>query len=260
MFFLPSSSYPYSEHKKIMTYLTLAHAGCPVLRSVVMEQGEYLTESTIQEIKEFIGSDECTLRYQYTLPNNDPIRGGNKYNISLMLNEFMRHDAILWLMEPVNRLTNRYGINMRFDFNNCQCILEIVGKGFDVSDINRGSIIPHQTIIFPLPMKIDDSIRYINDAESNIVTQNIYEESKEIRLGTMKNSGMPCDSSIFSKKYIPLSYGLLEQIIGFIDKLSAIVPGESVVSCSIMDDYKFVFWDIQTSQDKISLYTEVYQQ
>ena len=117
--FLPSNSYKFDKYEKINTYQILWSIGCPVLKSVLIERNDILTTSVIDEISKYLASEYCTIRYQYTKPNSKPVRGGNKVVLLYdILIDNLVPDTMFWLLEPVNRQTNIFGINLLFNRQN----------------------------------------------------------------------------------------------------------------------------------------------
>ena len=141
MIILPNENYDNKENEKIQTYQFLAHAGCPVFNSVLFEQDEQLNDEKISKIKTILNSEYCTVRYQYVKPTLNPIKGGNKSKISISdLNRRKIDGTLMWLLESIDRTKNLYGINVYVNRIREFITIEIVGKGFDVSDLNRGDI------------------------------------------------------------------------------------------------------------------------
>ena len=138
--------------EKIDTYLTLSKIGCPVFKSAVIMPKENINQKLIDKLHTYFKTEQVTVRYQYFRPCHTPIQGGNRYELSLKaIYPLQTDNTLLWLLEPINRLRNDYGINLYFQHD--ECTIEIVGKGFDVSDLNRGQISPHQIIITELPIR-----------------------------------------------------------------------------------------------------------
>ena len=112
--------------EKITTYILLAKLGCPVLPSALIAPREEINQIKIQQLREYFNSEEVTVRYQYTRPNHRPRRGGNRCVLqTLDISAHQSEDCFLWLLNPVDRLKNDYGINVRFLGD--ECVIEIVG-------------------------------------------------------------------------------------------------------------------------------------
>jgi hypothetical protein len=231
--------------------------GCPVLKSVIIEKNDTLSLKSINNIAKYFGSEYCTVRYQYTKPNLKPIRGGNK--IALLYDVIIKNmipDTMLWLLEPVDRLKNIYGINLLFNRYNESLLLECVGRGFDTSDLNRGDMNPHQSIIFQLPIEYDWYSEWWKYAKFEFIANSAYEESKYIRLRKLHNLGLMANTNIFDSTYKPLPLYFIERLMEYAIKLYDKFVDEDyfVVSCSILENNKIVFWDIATPKGKIETF------
>lgn len=257
MKYLPSDNDKFEKYQKLNTYQMLSSIGCPVLRSVLIEKNSMLTPSVIDDIAKYLASEHCTVRYQYTRPNSEPVRGGNKVSLrydALISNEVP--DTMLWLLEPVNRLTNIYGINLFFSRHDETLIMECVGRGFDTSNLNRGDMNPHQSILFQLPLEYGYYSEWWKYARFDFISKSRFEECKHIRLKKLRDLGLNADESIFDSSYKPLPLSWIEKLMKYSLKLYAhlIDETEFVVSCSILENNEIVFWDIATPKGKIQTF------
>jgi hypothetical protein len=256
MIFLPSNELgTFREYQKIHTYLTLSSIGCPVFKSVLIENNQ-LSSKDIADIVQYLGSEHCTIRYQYTKPNIQPVRGGNKILLRYdVLMEKMVSDTLLWLLEPIDRLKNNYGINIQCNRYNKTLTFECVGKGFDVSDINRGDITPHQTISFDIPIVYGWYNEWWKFAKFQFPSDGDFNSSKDARLKKLAKLGLSANSDIFSNTYNPLTMLQVEKLMAYSELIISSLTDENefVVSCSIDENNKFVFWDIQTPAEKMKI-------
>ena len=127
--------------------------------------------------------------------------------------------------------------------------MEIVGQGFDVSDINRGDITPHQIIILP-----DPRYRYSEiwkGARIRIVDQVTYAESLRLRRKKLKLMGIKGPYTL-PHKFRPISLSLLEKLYWYAQPVFAMSGYKelTVLSCSVLQGGRIVFWDIQTPRSK----------
>jgi hypothetical protein len=253
MIFLPSDKFDvFKKYQKIHTYLTLSRIGCPVFKSVLIENNQ-LSSEDIAKMIQYLESEYCTIRYQYTKPNTQPVRGGNKILLHYdALIEKMIPDTLLWLLEPIDRLKNNYGINIYCNRKNEALTIECVGKGFDVSDINRGDINPHQTISFDVPIEYGWYNEWWKFARFQFVSNSSFNASKDARLEKLAKLGLSANNDIFSNTYKPLILSQVEKLMKYSQLIISSLTDESefVVSCSIDENNKFIFWDIQTPSGK----------
>lgn len=254
MFLLPKQAEKIkSGLEKIDTYLMLSKIGCPVFKSAVIMPDEIIDQKTISRLYDYFKTDDVTVRYQYIRPSINPIQGGNRYKLSQKeIASLQNRDVLLWLLEPINRLENEYGINLYFHCNNCN--IEVVGKGFDVSDLNRGQISPHQVIITELPIRMGVYNEWWKFLKYSFVGEAEYKLSQVRRIKKLSEMGYKVSKDIFNKKYQPISMEKLEELLLYISLIDACIELEDFcVSCSISDNH-YVFWDIQTPNGKKRTY------
>ena len=274
MKYLPSKNDNFGELQKLHTYQVLNLIGCPVLDSVLIEEGDKLTEQLVQNIRVHLKSEYCTMRYQYTTVCSKPVRGGSRVKVSIdEINKSRVEGALLWLLTPTNRLTNLYGINMYFDLIIGRLIFECVGRGFDTSNINRGDMSPHQRVEFRLPIeynyykkkgaRFDEFVFGWNSewwkfAKFDFMSETEYRESMKIRLRNLYSLGYTsADERIFYKSYKPLSFFQIEKLLSYAKIMYEsglfFQENEFIANCSILENNRFVFWDVITPLGKLAL-------
>jgi len=248
-----------SNWSKVFTYQLLYRLGCPVMKSVLLSDTKAISQSILDEIKDYLESNQTTLRFQYIKPNSKPIRGGSIVTLdSQCISKYISDEYLLWFMNPLDRLKNKYGINVTFNKHLEKIIYEIVGQGFDVSDLNRGDLKPHETLL--LNPSYDrgyyDSLLYRIGVE--IIEEKEFFKSIEYRISKLSNMGISVSTDIFNAKFIPLPLSILEKI----DKYTTNVfehfqYNEDInISLSVTEDYKIIFWDIQTFKNKYETFKE----
>lgn len=260
MIILPNKLYKNFGNEKINTYQFLASVNCPVLDSVLFEANEEITTAKVERIKDILKSDYCTIRYQYTKPTINPIRGGNRIKLELdELNKRLVDGTQLWLLQPIDRTQNIYGVNLYVKRDKKLFIVECVGKGFDISDINRGDISPQESITFEYPIREGWQKEWWKFIKVEIVNQFEFENEKLIRLKKLNALGMHATEEIFDHIFIPLDCSLIEQLIQYtksIDKHWR-ASNEYIVSASMNNNGKFVFLDIQTPTGKKTILNDI---
>lgn len=256
MIVLPNNFYNNAQSEKITTYQFLASVNCPVFDSVLFEEMEEINDLKIEQIKDILNSDYCTIRYQYTRPSINPVRGGNRVKLSLdELNKRIVDGTQMWLLQPIDRTKNIYGINFYVKRNEKLIIMECVGKGFDVSDLNRGDISPQEFITFEYPLRLGWQNEWWKFIKVEIVNQIEFENNKLIRLNKLKKLDISATEEIFDHKYMPLDCSLIEQLMQYLKSIDDNwnVSDEYIVSASMNNNGEFVFWDIQTPKGKKSI-------
>ena len=254
MLFLPEQTETVqSGLEKIDTYLTLSKLGCPVFKSALIKSDEPIKSETIHALRDYFKTEEVTVRYQYVRSSIHPVQGGNRCRLSLeAIAPLQNADTYLWLLEPIDRLKNEYGINLYFQSD--QCRIEMVGQGFDVSDLNRGQISPHQTIVAELPVRMGAYNEWWKFLKYSFVAQDEYLQSIDRRIEKLTSMGYTVSRQIFCPQYKPLPFEKLETLLDYISRISVHVDQDDFCVSASISDHHFIFWDIQTPAGKKRIY------
>ncbi|NDB92670.1 MAG: hypothetical protein EB167_08270, partial [Nitrososphaeria archaeon] len=96
-------------------------------------------------------------------------RGGYQVQINKLETEIKKHlrnGRIVIVHEPRDRYKNLYGINVLYDNKiPTELYFEVVGHGFEVSNLNRGDIQPHEKLV--IRKKNDEFVILKRDIISN---------------------------------------------------------------------------------------------
>lgn len=256
MIIFPKENYENVFNEKIITYQFLSKVGCPVFDSILLEENEKITNNKLKIIKHILDSDYCTIRYQYVKACINPVKGGNK--IALTVNNLLKamvDGTQMWLLQPIDRTKNIYGINLKINRTAKSIIIESVGKGFDVSDLNRGNISPQEIIYFNYPIEYGWQNEWWKFIKIKFISSQQFQTDKLIRLNKLKTFGLNPTMEIFDDEYKPLSFDNIEKLIEYIRLIDENwkISQEYVISISMNYDGKFVFWDIQTTSGKMKI-------
>jgi hypothetical protein len=99
---------------------------------------------------------------------------------------YTSHGRILLLLEPCSPLENSYNVSALFE-NDAVAVLEIVGPGFDASDLQRGHLSPHERIRLDLTKTFGKRRATETGLESSIIERTLiddqaYQDSVRYRL------------------------------------------------------------------------------
>lgn len=246
---------------KIKSYSDIRELDCPVLNSLVIQDKSDITQDSVGLIKSILKNDRCTVRFQSINPNKSFISGGNSMKITYEnLMNIWSTNHILWILEPTDRFSNLYGINIQYNRSKERITYEIVGEGFDVSDLNRGDIDPHQTIeINPEHNRgLYNNIWY--QSKVNIMNDLQYKKTIDIRIKKVKPLLKDREKEfVIPQKFVPLQLSQLERL----DKYSQLIFekywNEDIIniSASIFKDNRIVFWDVQKPIEKLQSYMKI---
>ena len=223
---------------------------------VLLDENENITREKLEIIKNVLMSDYCTVRYQYVKVCSNPVKGGNKVALTISnLTSKMIDGTQMWLLQPIDRTKNIYGINIRVNRTIKTIAIECVGKGFDVSDLNRGNISPHESIYFDYPIEFGWQNEWWKFIKISFTSSNQFQSDKFSRLKKLNDFGLNPSLDIFDDKYKPLPFDIVEKLIYYILKIDEnwMLSDEYVVSISMNIDGKLVFGDIQTPSGKMKI-------
>lgn len=245
--------------EKVRSYCLLCLMNLPVLKSIIVTCDDLNTfEEKGDIIKNFLRSNECMIRYLYKKPCN-LIKNGGKI-IPISKNFFLKElesNADFWILEPSRREENIYCCNVCLNRESGNLHIEILGKGFDISDINKGKLCPHQIIDLPYPIRYGIYREWWKWGDFKYCTQKEYEQSILVRENRLKEFETKQEIE-FEVKYRPINLDFFETLLFYIQKIEEnnIYHKESFynLSCSWLKDGRIIFWDIQTPRGKLWAY------
>ncbi|MFH1526821.1 MAG: hypothetical protein ABIG69_09245 [Bacteroidota bacterium] len=214
------------------------------------------------------------IRMDYeVLPQNKTLGGipiYNYKNIKSVSNFLFKENCYPVLHTHIDRFQDLYSVGILLNKNDYNCLFEIVGEGFDASDLRLGSSLPHETIEFNLLEEAIVNRNIISDKEyekDRIGRQNkIYRFKKYIDfvnkngylLSSLERFNESNDISskenyVIPKTYKPISRSQLKTLsnIAFMVKTKILpklpVSEFYVASFSLTLKTSWVLWDIYGS-------------
>jgi hypothetical protein len=158
----PELPYVLSSHKTALDRIEATFPSYLKLRSIcwLLRQGVRSTEGLVissalpanldlaHQYAISRGWDRYLLRHDSHRGNTRFLQGGflvNTNDLDRWLARFT-HDGICMLLDPLDPLFNGYNISCLLDTSSA--LIEIVGPGFDASDLQRGQVRPHESFSF----------------------------------------------------------------------------------------------------------------
>ncbi len=132
---------------KLYSHIWLKAFGFSVPASVVVRD---LTPTSQIGIRHFCARGsykDLLLRHDRDPETQSPPRGGYLFSVRNLARElipFIAQKRTLMLQEPLSPYNDLYSCNASVRRNSTHATLEVVGPGFDASDLNRGDITPHE--------------------------------------------------------------------------------------------------------------------
>lgn len=252
---LPDSKSDFkAQYYKINTYLQLYRLGCPVPKSAVIQNKAALTDpEVLRRLQQHLGGSYCSLRFQYKVPCPNPKRGGQRTALTTQgLSAAWDKDILLWPVEHVDRVLNQYGLNIYFKPESQQITMEIVGQGFDGTDLNKGDLSPHERITLRIPSERGQYGHLKYDANRQIVSQAEYESSIVVRRKKLLQLGLPESQIKIPHQYTPFPDYQLERADYYANRVFSHFNYQEVInlSATILSDGRLIFWDYQTPENK----------
>lgn len=283
---VPESMRGYNRASSMFELLQL---GLPVLEGIIVTKWSERTREYVAFFLKNKGWRKVLIRSDKRPETDRTIRGGYLINSEAVFSETQRLlsiGRIVLLLEPADRYENLYGINTLISSEDSFALLEIVGPGFDVTDLNRGEISPHERIFLEvkddhvtehiLNREIVDRFRYSDTvkarmrkiAKDAIAKQWI--EGKDYSKSELETIGRKYLESLermllleSDKQYDPLPAPYLKRLLSYIRDLPWQLPTLGmerfyVISSSVIGPKaasRFVFWDIVRPSRKYQLIT-----
>lgn len=181
-------------YPKWSTACMLKYLNVPVLNSMILYPNTD-KKQIIESIEHFVkynGTNKITLRTDAHKEKGDYIRGGNCFNIDLVKDQIVSISSsgrAIILVSQTNRFTNKKSINLLISRDGYLKI-EFLGPGFDVSDLNRGLVVPELIVTIS---RIDwDNFSTYNAMDlSVVINHDKFEEMRTTRLIRIANEFLP---------------------------------------------------------------------
>lgn len=264
---------------KISSIYLLHRYRLPTLDGLVIMQWDKSIAEYVFEYLRQKGWKDVVIRTDKKEETGGYIRGGYLCPVEKLEKEvvaILKLGRIVAILEPVNKYENLYGVNWLISIKDQYVIAEVVGPGFDISDINRGDTCPHEIIQF----YIEDKLIKFRICSRKIISQpqyllSVIDRLKKIgREIVLRKGGDPnsySDTALIeaakdylqstgwvmllshSEKYTPIPTFLLKTYIDYLADLPWLLENiahyESffVIPSSIIktgQTYRFIFWDI----------------
>ncbi len=205
-------------------------------------------------------------------------RGGFLVGESLLhdiIDFFFALDRIVAVYEKADPLMNMHNMNFLFESER-ELLVEVLGPGFDSSDLQRGDISPHETYAVSLSaseaiskvtlVRRVDQVSYeesVRSRKEKITKKLASAPTNDLARKIRENLGIPNDLEVYLKaidsplchfpNYEPVSEGLLRETVktiiksNILDRYSELSGAKYPINFStsqVNRGSKLVFWDI----------------
>ncbi|MFC2171399.1 hypothetical protein ACFLU6_02055 [Acidobacteriota bacterium] len=128
----------------------LKHLGLPVLDACIISPNSdpIVLKEAISRFSAKLDTGKLLLRSDGGAEKARYFRGGNSHSIDELNSvgePLLRAGRAVILTEPTCRFSNRLSVNLLMSYEGTM-VMEMLGPGFDVSDLNRGGILPEVVV------------------------------------------------------------------------------------------------------------------
>lgn len=164
---------------KLWSACLLQSVSLPTLRGIILTRSYRGLKDDSHRFLRSIGATNALIRHDMRDEKPPHPRGGFVVSESLLhevLGFFFSQKRIVAVYEPADPLLNSYNFNLLFESATGVCV-EVLGPGFDASDLQRGDLSPHE--VFSISLSPNGAITEIHRVRR--VDQLEYETSKQLR-------------------------------------------------------------------------------
>lgn len=267
---------------KTTSIVNLRMLGLPVLKGVVITRWDDRVRQNVLTFANARGFSRLLIRTDKTAETGQYMRGGYIIDLSELdkeVNMILGAGRIVILLEPRSPYEDLYSLNALFTPQDENILLEVVGPGFDMSDLKRGDISAHEVIYVPRQRPIARKVLGAKDVARTVVHPRVYRLSVRDRLAKIghmvtsrggKEYFAPFRNEDFEAvgrqylesvgqtlllqneaRYRPIPLSLLRTVYSYIEGLPerakqlGIEIEPMVVSMTFFwPDYALAFWDI----------------
>lgn len=267
----------YSAYKKVMSMARLSMLGLPILEGFVTKS---ISDEVLEYLKHWMRErrmERLTVRFDSAQSGRRKGRMTSNLTIEELrqMRDLVRDGVVAMIMEESDRLQQSYGVLTAFA-EDC-LICEVVGPGYDVDELMRGQIVPHERFVFRRKDIYDDNYRDLGPTDvmlHSIIASEAYIQSVEYRCSKIseiigREPGDLEQESVLSEQqrldvervveqrtttllyhqdsYVPLSYAKLHELYGYISELDVFDSREvrgRVAVASFLKKQGLVFWDL----------------
>ena len=165
---------------KLWSACLLQKTGLPTLRGMIVTRRSAKIEAEIHNFLQRIKASKALIRHDIQHEAPPYPRGGflvPEHLLPETLDFFFRLHRIVAIYEPADPLLNSYNLNVLFA-TGTDARVEVLGAGFDASDLQRGDLSPHE--VFSIVISARGKIAGLRRVKA--VDKKTYEESRQLRL------------------------------------------------------------------------------
>jgi hypothetical protein len=254
-------------YRKLASWLLLYVSGLPTLDGVIATAWNRRTSEAIASFAGRLGGDQLLIRSDTENEDARSPRGGYLVGLEDIEREakrFLERDRVVYFLEPRSPFDDLYSISLAPSTGWEDWSLEVVGPGFDASDLKRGDVTPHE--IFRAT-RMPAGFRYERE---HLVSPLEYAASRSIRMekvgrllarASHETYAGPIDPDDAARElgrrgetllldataYVPITDALLERALAYAERVRPSVDAYRAPAISMSFIGRAadpIFWDI----------------
>lgn len=181
---------------KLWSACLLEAVSLPTLQGLIVTRAAPALEIELRDFLRGVKADHALLRHDKVEEMPHSPRGGflvEKGRLRSALDFFFNENRIVALYEPADPLRNGYNINVLVESPHT-AIVEVMGPGFDASDLQRGDLSPHEVFY----ASIDSAGEVDNLQLAHSVSAIEYAASTEGRYAKIRRKFEAAPAKLFS--------------------------------------------------------------
>jgi predicted house-cleaning noncanonical NTP pyrophosphatase (MazG superfamily) len=168
---------------KIYSNVLLRAFRLPVPESILLRRLNSETERAVRSISQKRKFSQLLVRHDRNPEISRPPRGGYLipvHSLHRELKPFFEQGRVIMLQEPLSPYNDLYSCNAILSKDGPSAVFEIVGPGFDASDLNRGDTTPHES--WTIVCERNSDLNMTTAKRTHLVDDLAYQESVRKRL------------------------------------------------------------------------------
>jgi hypothetical protein len=253
------------DYRKLWSACLMQSVGLEPPASIIVTRDIENATLVVGAFGSRIGVTDFLLRHDKIGETPDSPRGGfivSQRQLPTVLERFFVQGRIVAVYEPLDPMRNGYNISVVF-YGEGEGVAEVVGPGFDASDLQRGDISPHESFAVHLH---ESGTASVGVRQMQCVSTSRYAESAAQRRLKLKKKaaeveaafGVRAPSNTFAhipSTYCPIDPSVVKGTVGaivasgVIDRFrsSTRVGYPLTIASSFVSSVRQIYWDITSA-------------
>jgi hypothetical protein len=137
------------SHPKLFSWLLLRSVELPSLAGIIISRWDQAVADRVATFAGELGADALLLRSDSPAETGHAPRGGFVLRLSdvpRVVPRWLGGGRTVFLLEPASPFDDRYSLSLEPLLGWREWCAEVVGAGFDASDLKRGDVTPHEQV------------------------------------------------------------------------------------------------------------------